>query len=813
MFWKTCLTHAGEIFLALGGAWILGYLWNRWFGSRTDPRQIAEYEDQIKSLRDRIKLQDQEIKAGLVRQDAWSSELTDLKDLNGELKTRLQTIDDTYQQHLTPAAQKIIQDKFEFEATLKQDQIAALKEQNRDLTETLQSLEARLKAFQIQEDEFGLTQTKLQIAEAKLDETQSILTQLENQFRELAVHQKTAEESLPLIVPLSELENTKKDLEFLQSKYQEQEKQIQELLHKNESDALLVDQLTKKLEETRQISMELENKYIQQLHSREEELNQLNNRLNLSPLPDTSSLEAITSDLSNARIEVTELQNKLRQLETKQAEQDPMQSQKLQEIQMSNQQLNNELTQAQGEIRTLNDKLKRYAVVEKNAADWETKSKEWEARWKDAAKESEQFKVAHASLIKERDGQKQHLAQLEADILQFNSVFKDYESKEEQWNQRLESLTADLGNIQSANENKLAMAYQAVDEASKKLSEHQVNIKGLVASQEDWAKKHDFLLQNLTILQTQKEDAEQTKAEQRFLLQELEHKLKNAEADLVEYKLKLAETTNQAVPIHKEAEWDLVLKSKEDELKLAQQTIAELVTSNEHKLDKLNEVEHQIPKMESTLNSLTAELGNSFEKLKYQENLISDWEMKNENLQHELVLAKSKITEMNQLQENQSASLGNWEQLYAESQKMLSLNKQQFSENEKNNQAMETLVAEWEKKYHLVQNELLDVQHQLSEILQLQDSRDEVEVDREHRKSDLENSLEDTRMELAKYQTLQIEQQNLIEEWEKRYDELYNRFNIVQLQFADTQRIKSHLESDMRKVADYQAKYQAESKG
>ncbi|MDZ4707616.1 MAG: hypothetical protein SH818_04370 [Saprospiraceae bacterium] len=813
MFWKTCLTHAGEIFLALAGAWILGYLWNRWFGSRTDPRQIAEYEDQIKSLRDRIKLQDQEIKAGLVRQDAWSSEFTDLKDSNTDLKNRLETIDSSYQHHLTPAAQKSIQDRLEYEATLKQDQIAALTEQNRDLTETLQSLEARLIAFQIQEDEFGQTQSKLQIAEARLLETQTTLTNLENQFKELTDQQKTADETLRLHVPLTELENSRKDLEFLELKYQEQEKQVQELLRKNDSDALAVNELTKKLEETRQISMELENKYIQQLHSREEELSLLNNRLNLSPLPDKSSLENITSDLSNARQEVTSLQHKLKHLESIHSEQDPMQSQRLQEIQMLNQQLNNELIQAQGEIRDLTGKLNNYAVLEKNAADWAAKSKEWEARWKDAAKESEQFKVAHASLIKEKDGQKQHLAQLEADILQFNSVFKDYESKEEQWNQRIESLTADLGNTQSENENKLAMAYQAVDEASKKLSENQDNIKALLASKEDWAKKHDFLLQNLTILQTQKEDADQIKAQQRFMFQELEYKLKNAEADLVVSKLKLAESANLALPAHKEADWDLVLKSKEEELKLAQQTISELVSSNENKLDKLNEVELQIPKMESALNSLTDELGRAFEKLKFQENLIADWETKNENLLHELQLAKSHLTEMNQLKENQSASLGNWEQLYAESQKMLAVNKQQFSENEKNNQAMETLVAEWEKKYHLVQNELLDVQHQLSEIQQLQDSRDEVEVDREHRQSDLENSLEDTRLQLVKYQSLQNEHQHLIDEWEEKYDELYNRFNIVQLQYADTQRLKSHLESDMRKASDYQAKYQAESKG
>ena len=814
MFWKTCLTHAGEILLALGGAWILGYLWNRWFGSRTDPRQIAEYEDQIKTLRDRIKSQDQEIKASLVRQDTWNAELAELNETNSDLKNRLNTIDNSYLQYVAPAALKDIQDRHQYDIKLHQDQVAALSEQNRLLSDSAQSFEARLKAFQIQEEEFSQTQSKLQIAEAKLHETQNILTNLEHEFRELSVQQKSAEENrLLLISGDQERDNLRKAFEIQQVKNQELEAQIQQIQGNKESTEAQVNELSKKLEETRQISMELESKYIQQLQARDEAINEITARLNTSPPPDQSANENLSSKLSASREEVTSLQNKLNQLESIQSEQDSHQLQKFHDLQILNQQLTNELNEAKEELRELSGKMNNYSSLEKNVAEWTTKSKEWEARWKDAAKESEQFKVAHASLMKEKDGHQQHLAQLEADILQFNNVFRDNESKEEQWNKRMEDLQAELDKARSDYESKLALAHQSKEEVSNKLIENQDTILGMKSNQEELNKKYEDLLQNLNILQNQKEDADQTKAQQRFMLNDMEHKLKKAETELLEHKIKLAESAHLTLPAHKEAEWDHVLRTKEEELKLAQHTISELVVANENKLDKLNQVEQYIPKLEEELKSLNNELEKAIGKLNEQTNLLAERETKNEDLHNELQLVKTQLKELNQLKESQSASLGNWEQLYAESQKALATNRQQFSENEKNNQAMETLVAEWEKKYHLVQNELLDVQHQLVEMQQLQDSRNEVEANKEDGKSELEIRLEDARQQLDQFRIRQTEQHNLAEEWEKKYDELFKRFNIVQLQYADTQRIKSHLESDMRKVADYQAKYLAESKG
>ena len=74
MFWKTCLTHTGEILLALGIAWLLGYLWNRWFGQKNDSVDKKEYEEQIRSLRDRIKIQDDEVRLAKANQDQWAAE-------------------------------------------------------------------------------------------------------------------------------------------------------------------------------------------------------------------------------------------------------------------------------------------------------------------------------------------------------------------------------------------------------------------------------------------------------------------------------------------------------------------------------------------------------------------------------------------------------------------------------------------------------------------------------------------------------------------------------------------------------------------
>jgi len=125
---------------------------------------------------------------------------------------------------------------------------------------------------------------------------------------------------------------------------------------------------------------------------------------------------------------------------------------------------------------------------------------------------------------------------------------------------------------------------------------------------------------------------------------------------------------------------------------------------------------------------------------------------------------------------------------------------------------METLVAEWEKKYLLVQNDLHGLQHQLSDTQQWKESQDNAGFDLEQQRLDLENRLTEARIQLEDYRNNQDNQKNNIDEWEKKYNELSSRYNIVQLQFADTQRIKSHLESDMKKMTDYQNKYQTEVK-
>ena len=70
MFWKTCLDHSLEILTLILGSGILGYLFSRFFGSSSKTDELkAEYDAQIRSLNDRIKSQDVDMK--VVPSPAW----------------------------------------------------------------------------------------------------------------------------------------------------------------------------------------------------------------------------------------------------------------------------------------------------------------------------------------------------------------------------------------------------------------------------------------------------------------------------------------------------------------------------------------------------------------------------------------------------------------------------------------------------------------------------------------------------------------------------------------------------------------------
>jgi len=153
---------------------------------------------------------------------------------------------------------------------------------------------------------------------------------------------------------------------------------------------------------------------------------------------------------------------------------------------------------------------------------------------------------------------------------------------------------------------------------------------------------------------------------------------------LAENQNKLTEIQNSpTLPAYKEAAWDNILKSKEEELRQAQQSITALVNSNESKLVKLTELEQRFPDVEADLNSLRNELHQAVGKFEDQEKIISKSEAKNEDLHHELQFTKSQLIELNQIKESQSAALGNWEQRLAEAQRLLDANRLQFAENEK----------------------------------------------------------------------------------------------------------------------------------
>jgi len=529
MFWKTCLTHAGEILLALGGAWILGYLWNRWFGSHSDPKQIAEYEDQIRTLRDRIKIQDQEIKAGLVRHDTWNSELTDLKESNIDLRNQLTALAGSYSQHISPADQKNIQAKSDYQLKLNQDEIVALSEEKDYLANALKSMEAEVKSLRQKDIELTQTQTTLNLIEDKLNHTERAFDDLQHQLT-LMANQTEELKSQPNALTLShnqELSTARQNMESLSLKNQELENSIHQLKTEQGNKDIKLQEAIKKLDETRLITKELENKYILQLESRDQEINELHLKLDQIGKSNVDSADSISKELSNSRQQLEILQNKLNEVSIAQPEtkeMDPLHAQKIQDMQIQNQQLLNELELSKTEIQSLSNKLSNSSQLEKNIAELSIKSKEWEARWKDAATESEQFKVAHASLIKERDGQKQHLAQLEADILEFKSVFEEKETREDEWNKRQNDLKENMAAAQATYENNLKASQQNLDAAAKKLEDQHSIVQKLQADQQEWVKKYEALQQDFNSHQNQLTEADQVKKDQEGNLLEMEKK-------------------------------------------------------------------------------------------------------------------------------------------------------------------------------------------------------------------------------------------------------------------------------------------------
>ena len=139
MFWKTCLDHTFEILLALFGAGILGYLVRSLFGSKAQDVDVSEYENQISSLRDRVKSQDNQISTLQGAQSTWASEKAGLESKlkeQGDLRT-------SFEGYISPEDHRNITTDYESQLHEKHHKLGLITAERDGLLNQIKSLEAK----------------------------------------------------------------------------------------------------------------------------------------------------------------------------------------------------------------------------------------------------------------------------------------------------------------------------------------------------------------------------------------------------------------------------------------------------------------------------------------------------------------------------------------------------------------------------------------------------------------------------------------------------------------------------------------------
>ncbi len=762
MFWKTCLDHTFEILLALLGSGLLGYLWSRWMGSPNEDHDIRLYESQIQSLRERIKQQDLELKSTAALKDSWLAEKNNLHAHFDELNNTLSTTQNSYSGFVSSDVYQSLQSRFDQDiksAALRIDELAA---ERTELIDKVKSLEIKL---------------------ANIDQYELKYKEREAQW---AVQLKDIQ------AKDQEINNLKSNLEQVSTNFDALEKrsltQIQAVHDKDLTLQSSLNTQSKEFEQQLQSALSSKDEEVKSWRGKYDGLEKEMHRIQALFVQTTENEQAMASKLNEqqARIHHYEL----------------------------------ELQQAKSEAQKLKSMVSEVDALHKTRADAETKTKEWEGRWKEAATEADHYKLAHAQIIKERDQHKQHIAQLESDIINSRNQLEQSQQAQEATLASLLATQEKYTNLQNQfNDSNLS-----VDQANLKIQDLELRVKDFDLKAEETQSelnsrseqfeglKHSLLLSQQAHDKIERKLHEGSNWEQRFhdtnnhlqnLINELDHTKRDRDTQ-AHYRAELE--TKLADGGHWEQNYNEInhrLHQLVDELedsKKAMYTQTQALTEMDRKWQEASQREHHFQELTATFSTMQNEFEHTKIELQNSHHTNAEWDRRYQESNHKLADA------LNQLEESKQA--------------MQSLQNQQTDLNHK-----------WHESQHHAQN----LQNHLNAVLQseehLKESISSLQDSFQTEIKESNKALSDSKMAYSEIDTLfqgaqsklnqiQIELEDVkkasaqtnvqLGESEARFKELNSTFNTVQLQLAEAHRSQVQYEFDRKKAEEFKGKYQTE---
>lgn len=408
MFWETCTKHSFEIIAALLGAGIIGYLWSRWFGGAgASTVDYSAYENQIKSLRDRIKQQDIDLLASAGLRDTWATEREGLNKRIVELTSNLGQSNQAYAGFISPDVYQSVQSKAEadmLEAIKKHDILLAERE---GLMNTIKALEAKVTQATSLQSSVASAESKIKELESKLKD---VLASKGTNEAQLAEQQK--HDAALLMAKETELSDLKVKVQQANTKSVEIEAQLAKLKE------VLADR-DKSAQDAEMKAKELDKHYNNLIIAKEEELKNKVAQLSThssTALTQLTQKEETIKEVQNKNQQMVEEIAQLNSLINKSKEADQVATGKINELTARIHQLEQESTAARAEANSLKNKVADSEKASLALLESDKKIKEWEGRWKQASTDAEHYKLAHTQTSKEHDESKMLIEKLGSDL-------------------------------------------------------------------------------------------------------------------------------------------------------------------------------------------------------------------------------------------------------------------------------------------------------------------------------------------------------------------------------------------------------------
>jgi chromosome segregation ATPase/predicted flap endonuclease-1-like 5' DNA nuclease len=408
MFWETCAKHSFEIIAALLGAGIIGYLWSRWFGgSGVSNADNSAYENQIKSLRDRIRQQDIDLQATASLRDTWTTEKEGLNNKINELAANLDQAHHANAGFISPDVHMSVLQKAENdmqEAIKKHGMLIAERE---GLMNTIKGLETKVTQATAMQSSIASAETKIKDLEAKLRDALAGKGINETQLAEQQKH-----DAALLEARVAEVNDLKARVQQANAKSSEIEGQLVKLKE------ALADR-DRSAQDAEIKAKELDKHYNNLIIAKDEEIR--NKVAQLSAQNDTTlsqlaQKEEIIKELQNKNQQTNAEVDQLQSVINKYKETDQVSTGKINELLARVHQLEQESSAAKAEAANLKNKVTDSEKASLALLESDKKIKEWEGRWKQASTDAEHYKLAHTQTSREHDQTKMHVGKLESEL-------------------------------------------------------------------------------------------------------------------------------------------------------------------------------------------------------------------------------------------------------------------------------------------------------------------------------------------------------------------------------------------------------------